>query len=284
MTGPFYQQVAGAFDRAAGNYDDLYGGNRIMAWMRAESLAVLQAAFATDAPGGRLLEVGCGTGEEALALSRAGHRIVATDISPAMIELARAKAEASGVGDVTWLVLPAGRLPELVGDYGPGSFDGAYASFGGLNCEPDLRPVAAALADLLRPGASLVCSIMNRLCAWEIFWGLLHLQPGQAFRRLSGDWVAAGLVAPEGRLSVPTRYYRPGTFARAFAPHFRLRRVRALPVFLPPPYLDALVERHPALLDRLEPVERGLRDRFPFHSLGDHFLAVLQRAEAPEMP
>jgi hypothetical protein len=33
---------------------------------------------------------------------------------------------------------------------------------------------------------------------------------------------------------------------------------------------------------RLAPVERRLRDRFPFHSLGDHFLVTMVRAIGQE--
>ncbi len=269
-----YRQVSQAFDRAAQGYDGLYQANPLMAWMRRESLAALRSTFP---PGGTLLEVGCGTGDEALALSRCGHRIVATDISPAMIRLAQAKAQTEGAGDVTWCVLPAGELEDLIEGYGPGSFDGAYASFGSLNCEPRLDQVAAALGRLLRPGASLVCSVMNRWCAWEMGWNLLRLRARQAVRRLDRGWVQAGLASPAGTLSVPVRYYSPRGFARRFAPCFRVRKVRGLPVLLPPPYLTSWYERHPAAFSYLEALEHRLRDRFPFNSLGDHFLMVMVR-------
>jgi SAM-dependent methyltransferase len=266
--------VAGAFDQAAGTYDDLYQANPVMAWLRRESLAALQQAFE---PGSRLLEIGCGTGEEALALAQAGYQVVATDISPAMIEAARAKAQPAHGGQVTWLALPAGRLATVEDSYGTGAFDGAYASFGALNCEPDLAPVADALARLLKPGAHLVSSVMNRACAWEIGWGLAHLRPGEAFRRLRQGWLDAGLESPDGRLTVPTRYYSPRSFARAFEPDFRTILVRALPVLLPPPYLDHLLKRHGSLFARLEAWERRLRDHFPWSSLGDHTLMILAR-------
>jgi ubiquinone/menaquinone biosynthesis C-methylase UbiE len=274
VSQPYYHQVARAFDQAAENYDELYQDNQVMSWMRQESLAALQEAFP---PGSYLLEIGCGTGDEALALAGRGYSIVATDISPAMIETCRRKAAAKGSPDVEWRVVPAGRMDGLLAEYKPAAFEGAYASFGALNCEPDLEPVAATLARLLGPGARLVCSIMGRWCAWEIAWGLFHLRPREAFRRLGQDWVGAGLASPGGTLSVPVRYYTPRSFARAFEPHFRVCAARGLPVILPPPYLDHLLERHPALFRRLMRAEPSLRDRFPFHSLGDHFLLIMER-------
>jgi SAM-dependent methyltransferase len=269
-----YQQISHAFDQAARSYDDSYQSNRIMAWMRAQSLAALQAAFP---PGSRLLEIGCGTGDEALALSRLGYQVVATDVSPEMIHTASAKAQASGDEGVIWRVLPAGQLPNLVQEVEPGSFDGAYSSYGALNCEPQLQAVASALAHLLSPGASWICSVMNRWCLWEIGWGLVHLRPREAFRRLGRDWIPAGLASDGGRLTVPTRYYNPYEFAQAFTPYFQVQTVRGLPVWLPPPYLDHLVTRHPTLFSRLQMLEFRLRDRFPFHSLGDHFLMRMVR-------
>lgn len=276
MSRDYYGTLAEAFDSAAQDYDRLYGSNRVMAWMRAQSLALLRSVFPT---GGQLLEVGCGTGEEALALAAAGYRIVATDISPAMIRTAQAKPQPEGASSVAWRVLPAGQLHKLAQEHGAASFDGAYASFGALNCEPDLGPVAQALADLLRPGAPLVCSLMNRWCLWEIAWGLLHLRPREAFRR-GGGWKVAGLASPTGSLSVPVRYYGPRDFVRAFKPQFSLQRMIALPVILPPPYQTSLVERHPRLFALLEVVECRVRGSFPFYYLGDHFVVVLIRRSA----
>jgi SAM-dependent methyltransferase len=275
-----YRRVAQAFDQAAGTYDELYQRNSIMAWMRAESLETLQTRFA---PGSHLLEIGCGTGEEALALSRLGYQVLATDVSPKMIETAHAKTQAVPAEGVTWRVLPAGQLGDLTCEYGPGAFDGAYSSFGALNCEPQLAPIADALFHLLRPGGELICSVMNRWCAWEIVWALLHFQPRTAFRRLGRGWIPAGLVGADGRQAVPTRYYGPRAFVRAMAPYFKLKAIRALPVFLPPPYLDHLPEQHPALLARLEALECRLGNRFPFHSLGDHFLVTMVRAGRREV-
>jgi SAM-dependent methyltransferase len=271
---PHYQQVACAFDLAAESYDQLYQQNPVMAWMQSESLDLLRTVLA---PGSHLLEIGCGTGAEALALARLGHRVLATDISTAMIDAAQAKAQTLGVGGVTWRVLAAGELVSLVPEFGAGCFDGAYSSFGALNCEPRLEEVAAVLGTLLHPGAVWVASVMGRWCAWEMVWGLVHLSPRQAFRRLARGWTPAGLASPLGRLSVPVRYYTPRDFSRAWAPYFRLCRVRGLPVLLPPPHLAGSLDRRPSLLARLEGLDRRCRDRWPFAHLGDHFVTVMER-------
>ena len=270
-----YLNAARAFDAVAPDYDAAYGpeGNAVMAWLRRESLALLQETFP---PGSRLLEIGCGAGDEALHLARAGCTILATDVSSAMAAQTRAKARAAGVADrVAALALPAGCLDAL---HPSQPFDGAYASFGPLNCESDLPLLNAALVRLLRPGAAFVCSVMARWCPFEIAWFLLHARPRTAFRRLHRGWQSAPVAGSEGvQVSVAVRYLSVGDMARVFVPAFIIERVLSLPLLLPPPYLDGLFLRYRGLFGRLEPWERRLRERWPWQTLGDHVALVLRK-------
>ena len=61
---------------------------------------------------GRVLDVGCGTGEHALLAVSLGHEAVGVDIAPRAIELANAKAAERGL-EARFLVLDALRLVEL---------------------------------------------------------------------------------------------------------------------------------------------------------------------------
>jgi SAM-dependent methyltransferase len=69
---------------------------------------------------GRLLDVGCGAGREALGLARMGFRVFGIDIARRMIEAARANALREGL-PITFRILSVTDLDEP-----PGSFDGAY--------------------------------------------------------------------------------------------------------------------------------------------------------------
>jgi SAM-dependent methyltransferase len=274
---PDYTDAAQAFDAVAPGYDAAYGpqGNAVMAWLRRESVVLLRDTFPADS---RLLEIGCGTGDEALALARIGHTILATDISPAMAARTQAKLSAAGLADrVTALALPAGSLSALR-PLRP--FDGAYASFGSLNCEPDLSSVVTALARLLRPGAVFVCSVMARWCPFEIAWFLLHARPQTAFRRLQRNWQPVPVAWGEGmRVEVTVRYLSVGDITGAFTPAFMVERVMSLPLLLPPPYLDSFFRQHRSHFASLEALERWLRQRWPWRRMGDHIALVLRKLE-----
>jgi SAM-dependent methyltransferase len=92
----------------------------------------------------RVLEVGCGWGELAERLVRATRAaVVAVDISPRMVELARSRGVDARVGDVQAL------------EFGDGEFDCAVAAWM-LYHVPDLDRGVAELTRVLRPGGRLV--------------------------------------------------------------------------------------------------------------------------------
>src|SRR5687768_5594521 len=133
--------AARAFSLAAPHYDHDQKRNRVARWSRGRSLELLHRYLH---PGDTLLEIGCGTGEEALHLARSGSRVVATDTAPGMVAALEWKldSEPNLATNVTPYVLQARDLGRLVPIYEKAHFAGAYSSFGPLNCEPDLEPVA----------------------------------------------------------------------------------------------------------------------------------------------
>ena len=113
--------------------------------------------------GGLVLELGCGAGAMTRHLLAAGHRVIATDASAAMVELARAALGADV--DVRQLVLPDDPLPAA----------DAIVSVGHvISYLPDAPAVDRALvamAGALRPGGVLafdVCDLeLGRIRAGE---------------------------------------------------------------------------------------------------------------------
>ncbi len=104
-------------------------------------------------PGETVLDVGCGTGSTTVQAARAvgtTGRVTGSDISPVMIDTARAE---SGLAGITWLVADA-----QTHDFGDGTLDAVISRFG-VMFFPD--PVAAFtnLARATRPGGRLVAAV-----------------------------------------------------------------------------------------------------------------------------
>src|SRR3954469_5333681 len=97
-----------AFDGLARGYDAQFTSTALGRTLRAMAWHHFERSFA-----GReyLLDIGCGTGEDAIHLATLGHRVVATDASLQMVRLATHKAERAGVGNrIRFLWLPMEKL------------------------------------------------------------------------------------------------------------------------------------------------------------------------------
>jgi len=268
---PEWEAGALAYDEIASRYDRVPQENRINHLMRTASLARIAETFLS---GSRVLEVGCGTGDEALTLADEGVRVVAIDPSQEMVRIATAKAEERGLTDrATFRVARARDLASIHTDLG-GTFDGGYASFS-LAYEPDLRPVAEGLDQTLLPDARFLASLPSRLCLVELALAIGTGHPAFAGRRLSPRW-----DHKVGARSVPIRSYTPHELADVMSAYFTIEKVEALPAIVPPPYMNRAYARFEGLADVLERADASFRSRFPFRSLGDHFLAELRHRPA----
>jgi SAM-dependent methyltransferase len=260
------------FDAAAANYDAGFTRTRLGRWLREAVRARLARSFR---PGERVLELGCGTGEDAVWLAGRGVRVVATDASPAMLSVARRKADRTGTADrLRFAPLDLGSAgawaerDDLAGEY-----DGAFSNFGALNCLPDRSHLASALAGLVRPEGQVVLVLMGPLCPWEIAWHLAHGRAGTAFRRFrSGIRAHVG-----GGKTVRVWYPSPRRIRREFRPHFRHLETVGIGALLPPSYLGHLADRSPGVFERLSALDGRIGNRFPWTWLNDHYLVRMER-------
>ena len=128
--------AAHAFDAIADSFDDRFRPWRSVAAQRRAVHRALAKAFPS---GSRLLEIGGGTGDDALWLADRAREVLMTDASPAMVQIAAAKF--NGRPGALAQVAAAEALVALADqrerERAP-LFDGAYSNFAGLNCVTDL--------------------------------------------------------------------------------------------------------------------------------------------------
>jgi SAM-dependent methyltransferase len=246
--------VAEAFDRVADAYDEQFGRNPVGLIFRHTVQERLRGLFA---PGARVLDLGCGTGEDALFLAERGVHVHALDVSAAMVERTRAKAAARGLAA---RVHPERRaLEDLSGVGGP--FDGAYSDFGALNCT-DLAGLGGRLAGVLKPGAPILLAFMGP-----------SPLPSVLERALTGRGEARGRrPARVGGIGLAVRHPSLGEARRLLGPAFAWRRGFALGVLVPGPEHEAWVVRHPLMFGLLAALEGVVRAWPVLRGLGDHLV------------
>lgn len=265
--GTQFADTQRAFDSVAADYDGPRGNNALIQRMRSKMWQTLKSVCPS---GSRLLDLGCGTGLDAIHMADLGYEVVATDWSPKMVERTRARAQEAGLSHrVTVAMLGIQELERLRGE----RFDGIYSNLGPLNCVPDLEKVARDCATLLRPDGRLVASVIGRLCPWECVYYLLRQEASRARVRFARGLVPINL----NRHRLWAAYYSPREFYRAFANQFRLDSYRGLCLFLPPPYLIGFCAPWPRVGNVLGWLDDGLGALPLLRNAGDHFLMVLTK-------
>lgn len=110
--------------------------------------------------GNRIIDIGCGNGRNAVYMAGMGLRVTGLDISPELLELARANANEKEVGHLCDFIL--GDITELPFD--DNEFDGGLyiASLHHLATDEERFTSIRELSRVLRPGARALVSVWDR--------------------------------------------------------------------------------------------------------------------------
>jgi demethylmenaquinone methyltransferase/2-methoxy-6-polyprenyl-1,4-benzoquinol methylase len=185
------------FDRVAGVYDLMNSAMSAGLHHQWRQRAVDRAEVG---PGSDALDVACGTGDLALELRRrigADGRVVGSDFSERMLELARRKSGEQG------LAVEFGWADALDLPYGDASFDAVTIGFGARNLA-DLDRGIAEMTRVLRPGGRLVILEITRPTREPLasFYGLWFDRLVPTLGSLAGDADAYSYL-PESVRSFP---------------------------------------------------------------------------------
>jgi len=257
-----------AFDRIAQAYDGRFTDSLIGRAQREAVWKVLTRTFRTSQ---NILELNCGTGEDAMFLAGKGITVFALDASRQMIARAQQRLQHNSPQlPIVFCEWPTERIGDLHPEM---QFDGAFSNFSGLNCVADLGGVASSLANLVKQDGSLLLCFSTRFCLIEILYYLAIGEWRKALRRCKGY---SEVTIDDVRFTV---YYPTiRQIRRHFMPGFRLRSCTGIGVTVPPSYLEAWARQHPSFFRVLSRLDGRLAKLPILRSTGDHVLLSFVKA------
>src|SRR3989338_6220070 len=232
-----------SFDAAASDYDRSFThtsvgkAQRERVWYYLGQLPIRE--------GSAVLEVNCGTGEDAKRWHENGYSVIASDLSPKMISEAQSKFP-----EIDFRVLNLLELDQLNNE--PQTI---FSDFGGLNCLPK--------ADLEQ---------FFKKTTWDRWYPTLKGRFSNRNRRNTTE--AINVMVND--TAVPTWYYSPKEIIRLANPYFDVELLRPVGLFIPPSYMVPFFTKRPRALRLLIWLEKRFSFSF-FANRSDHYFLSLKK-------
>ena len=150
-----------AFNKAAADYDVSFTNTAIGAMQRKRVWNYIEVLLKNRKA--EVLEINCGTGEDALWLAQNCYSVTATDVAGSMITVAESKKIIAGINNINFKTIDFFKLYK---NLQPQQFDFIFSNFGGLNCvnEAELVHLSKDFAKLLYPGGKMAIVVMGKYC------------------------------------------------------------------------------------------------------------------------
>ena len=260
-----------AFDTIAKGYDASFTHSIIGKAQRQIVWGYLEKTF-LDNKKLNVLELNCGTGEDALRFAERGHTVLATDISEKMLTITEQKVKANNLSDLIQTKKIDLSKPEQLNL--DDNFDLIFSNFGGFNCLPfnDLFKLPESLFRLLKPGGRILLVIMPTFCVWEMFYFTIKLSLKKAFRRSSTEGAKVYLNGEE----LITYYYTPIIINKIFQKGFEQVFLKPVGFFIPPSYLEKFFSSKQRTFKLLKKMESTVTNCSVLANYSDHFLIDLK--------
>jgi ubiquinone/menaquinone biosynthesis C-methylase UbiE len=264
-------KAAEAFSKQSEIFDQVYSADQIIVYKRQRVRDHVLKLLKSHS---HILELNCGTGEDALFFASRGHRVHATDLSGGMLDRFREKIKNGDCADL--LSTEQCSFTGLQDLKNKGPFDHIFSNFGGLNCSQDLDEVLPSFSSLLKPEGTVTLVIISRFCLWETLL-LFRGKFKTAFRRfLSRN----GRKAHVEGTYFTCWYYSPSYVISRLENDFDLLSIEGLCTLVPPSYIEGFATKYPGLFFFLKKSEDKRAGKWPWKFIGDYYIISLKKRQA----
>ena len=254
-----------SFDTAANTYDQSFTDTLIGRAQRNSVYKILTKHLSNCKD---ILEINCGTGEDAIWLAKQNFNVLATDISENMIAIGQAKNQYKNLALAQLDI----NLISKTKDFG--TFDLVFSNFGGLNClsKNEIEHFFSTISNALNKKGKLSLVIMPKNTIWEQLYFMLKGKFSTALRRRKE--VAIANVDGE---NVPTYYYNPKDIVNLAKEYFKLVEYKPIGFFVPPSYLEPFFKNKRKIFNFLVFLEKVTSNWSFLSKYSDHYIITLEK-------
>jgi len=217
----------------------------------------------------RILELNCGTGEDAARLASMGHSVIATDASSKMIAQCTIK-----MGDRQEnLQFVRSSFEEIKSNFTGHQFDLIFSNFAGINCidKNEILQLQNDAWDLLSEDGHIFLVALSKACIWEFLFYTMQGNLSTATRRWKNP---ARFETESGAMDI--FYYGPSVMKKLFH-GFDLSKLAPVGFFVPPSYLENHIPSGAKWLNKLFDWDQSLQHWSILSNFADHYCMELKK-------
>lgn len=248
--------MTAVFDQHAASYDDV-AGSKLGIELRSRVWRHLAEHIDADS---KVIDLGCGTGRDAVWLAQRCAQVLAVDASLPMTEIAAERCTNHPNVEV--------RHADAMEVSVQTPADLVLVNFGVINCIGDHEAFGEKLHAMVRPGGAAVIVSMTRWCPIELAVGIATRNLALIRRRAART--------NETDYELPIVYSSARTLAASMNRFFTLETAEALGVFLPPFEQRHWLEHRERLTTTVGWLDRAFGPVGAPLGVGDHHIAVLR--------
>lgn len=259
--------MADGFKDIALNYDQQFTFSEVGLRQRKQVYQHFLKSYKQQ-KGLNILEINGGTGHDAVWLSQLGHQVTFSDLSPAMIGLAKNNFKDAQIKSMELDVKDIHSL-DL-----PNPLDLIFSNFGGLNClsPEELSTFFKDVFYKLNSKGSLVMVIMPKDCLWEKLFFTLKREWAKVNRRNNKKNDVS-----LGNQTVSTYFYNPKNIKTMLKGQYTIEKIKPIGLFIPPSYLEPLFANKKPLLNFFQSLDL-FWSKFSFLAkFADHYYLELKK-------
>ena len=260
-----------SFNEIASEYDDHFT-NSIIGKMQRGRVKKIVSKYLPKNKSLSILEINCGTGEDAIWLTHKGHHVLATDISDKMIDIAKTKAKNLQL-NIQFDICSFSELKQKL--HGQ-KFDLIFSNFAGLNCisEEEFKKLNTDFELLLKPNGKLIFILLGKYCWIERVYFALKKNVKNSKRRLSPNEANLGNNSFQKVWCYSVKEVQKMFYS------FKLNKSYPIGIIIPPSYFEKTLIQFKSLIPLIKYSENCFAVFSFLTNYGDHACIILSHKES----
>lgn len=265
---PIYDNSTRAFDKESSEYDSIFTNSFIGIAQRSLVWQELIKTIGKEKIQ-TILEINCGTGEDAVFINHLGIKVFPTDISKEMVNIANAKlkeknylsnAQVCDCRNLNLLNLNA-------------KVDLIFSNFGGLNCidKDEFKNFFVNSKFLFKERENYFLVLMAKNTLWEKLFFLIKGKFSQINRRNTTMPIDAAMKYE----SISTFYYSIKEIEQILPKHLIMKKTTPIGFFIPPSYMEKWILKNPRIFKFLKLLDSRIQNFSILSNFSDHFIVQI---------